>query len=97
MKRLTLLVSIVALVAGACSSPSADSGASDVQTSSTTKAQVSGSTSPDSSTSTLAPDPSVSKPDGPVAPDFTLALASGESFTLSDAAKPVYMVFWAEW
>lgn len=31
------------------------------------------------------------------APDFTLALADGSSFTLSEEAKPVFMVFWAEW
>lgn len=33
----------------------------------------------------------------PDAPDFTLELERGGSFTLSAAAKPVYMVFWAEW
>ncbi|GMQ86597.1 MAG: hypothetical protein BMS9Abin07_2182 [Acidimicrobiia bacterium] len=35
--------------------------------------------------------------DGPPAPDFTLALDGGGSFTLSAEEKPVYMVFWAEW
>lgn len=35
--------------------------------------------------------------EGPVAPDFTLALGDGGVFTLSEGAKPVYMVFWAEW
>jgi hypothetical protein len=43
-----------------------------------------------------------SSPDAPMiegepAPDFTLALADGTSYTLSEGAKPVYMVFWAEW
>jgi hypothetical protein len=33
----------------------------------------------------------------PVAPDFELALAGGGSFRLSAEAKPVYLVFWAEW
>jgi hypothetical protein len=37
------------------------------------------------------------RPDGPDAPDFTLALGQGGSFTLSAEQKPVYMVFWAEW
>jgi hypothetical protein len=32
-----------------------------------------------------------------VAPDFTLDLGDGGSFTLSQGAKPVYLVFWAEW
>lgn len=33
----------------------------------------------------------------PVAPDFTLTLQPEGEFTLSDAGKPVYLVFWAEW
>lgn len=31
------------------------------------------------------------------APEFTLDLADGTSFTLSEAGRPVYLVFWAEW
>lgn len=31
------------------------------------------------------------------APDFSLELASGEVYTLSEGSKPVYLVFWAEW
>jgi hypothetical protein len=37
------------------------------------------------------------RPEGPDAPDFTLALGQGGEFTLSEEQKPVYMVFWAEW
>lgn len=33
----------------------------------------------------------------PVAPDFTLALADGTTFRLYGEARPVYLVFWAEW
>lgn len=53
--------------------------------------------------STVAPNTTVPPADGgaiegPAAPDFTLALGTGsDSFTLSEEAKPVYMVFWAEW
>lgn len=32
-----------------------------------------------------------------VAPDFSLALGDGSTFTLSEEARPVFMVFWAEW
>jgi len=34
---------------------------------------------------------------GEAAPDFTLALGDGSTFTLSETDKPVYLVFWAEW
>lgn len=43
------------------------------------------------------PDASPSGVDGPTAPDFSLVLSDGSTFTLSEGAKPVYMVFWAEW
>jgi len=33
----------------------------------------------------------------PPAPDFTLQLGDGGSYTLSEGSKPVYLVFWAEW
>ncbi|VAW08925.1 hypothetical protein MNBD_ACTINO02-2487 [hydrothermal vent metagenome] len=29
--------------------------------------------------------------------DFTLALADGTSYTLSEADKPAFVIFWAEW
>jgi hypothetical protein len=35
--------------------------------------------------------------EGPAAADFTLALGDGSSFVMSEATKPVYLVFWAEW
>ncbi len=31
------------------------------------------------------------------APDFTLLLGDGTTYTLSQDPKPVYLVFWAEW
>ncbi len=40
------------------------------------------------------PDPDPSRE---LAPDFTLALADGSTFVLSEEARPVFMVFWAEW
>lgn len=36
-------------------------------------------------------------PEGPPAPDFTLALEPSGEFILSQEVKPVFMVFWAEW
>lgn len=35
--------------------------------------------------------------DAQVAPDFSLVLGDGSTFTLSQEARPVFMVFWAEW
>jgi hypothetical protein len=45
----------------------------------------------------VAPAEARQRPDGPAAPDFTLALGQGGEFSLSGEQKPVYMVFWAEW
>lgn len=33
----------------------------------------------------------------PTAPDFSLPLGDGGTFLLSEEARPVYLVFWAEW
>jgi len=35
--------------------------------------------------------------EGTPAPDFSLAMGDGSTFVMSEAAKPVYLVFWAEW
>lgn len=48
-------------------------------------------------TSTTVPGPTTTLSDRPLAPDFTLELADGGEYTLSAGAKPVYLVFWAEW
>lgn len=34
---------------------------------------------------------------GEAAPDFALELGNGGTFVLSEEARPVFMVFWAEW
>ncbi len=47
--------------------------------------------------SAAEPEPSPSGVEGPEAPDFSLVLSDGSTFTLSEGSKPVYMVFWAEW
>lgn len=47
-------------------------------------------------TATVIPDNQPSS-DRQAAPDFTLQLGDGGSYTLSEGAKPVYLVFWAEW
>lgn len=102
MKRLVVVAATFSLLVAACApstsesteGTSSPSSSTIQQDTSTTGAGSSGSTAPDS---TNAPDTSRPPLEGPVAPNFTLALATGEDFVLADAAKPVYMVFWAEW
>ncbi|MCB1246038.1 MAG: hypothetical protein KDB69_02085 [Acidimicrobiia bacterium] len=92
---------VVAILATACagtstatSAPAGTSAVPDTTTTSvTTDAQPPASSQPDDTTTTTE----ATRPDGPPAPDFTMALESGGSFTLSEATDPVYMVFWAEW
>lgn len=53
-------------------------------------------TTPAPETEPVAPEAGVAI-EGPAAPDFTLTLGNGGTYTLSQGAKPVYLVFWAEW
>ncbi len=32
-----------------------------------------------------------------LAPDFSLAMGDGSTFTLAGENRPVYLLFWAEW
>ncbi len=32
-----------------------------------------------------------------LAPDFSITLDDGSTFVLSEATRPTYLVFWAEW
>jgi hypothetical protein len=95
MRSLKALAIMLALVAAACGS-SADAP----QT--TTPTGVATTQPPGVATSTTQPPGDATsttgtEPDGPLAPDFTLALGDGSEFVLSAEQKPVYMVFWAEW
>jgi hypothetical protein len=48
-------------------------------------------------TATTSPEATDTTSGRPAAPDFTLELGDGGTYTLSEGAKPVYLVFWAEW
>ena len=102
MKRLTVFIAL-ALVVAACASPASQPETGTQAAPSTQDTASSNSTSPPSSSGTDAPSPTGDTtapkppPEGPSAPDFTLDLQPEGSFTLSAAAKPVYIVFWAEW
>ena len=105
MKRLALVLAVVTVAAACSSSSDTQQDAADTQQV-TTVPQVTpndGSTPTTLTTdsigddgATLVPSPTIPE-DAPPAPDFTLALGDGTSFTLSEESKPVYMIFWADW
>lgn len=99
MRRIVAPVAF-ALVLGACGGSDTGSTAAPTTTvggtaPSTTEAP--GTTSGPTTTGAPAETTTRVPPDGEPAPDFTLALGDGGTFTLSDEQKPVYMIFWAEW
>lgn len=55
------------------------------------------STAESAPVTTTAPAGPTTTSDRPLAPDFTLELGEGGTYTLSEGEKPVYLVFWAEW
>ncbi|MGH3650256.1 MAG: hypothetical protein ACRDU9_06050 [Acidimicrobiia bacterium] len=98
MRRLLLPLTVLALVLAACASPDGVETSSTVATTvTTTPKQGPGSTSLQEATTTTSAEVTGTTSDRPLAPDFTLQLGEGGSYTLSEGSKPVYLVFWAEW
>ncbi|GMQ97547.1 MAG: hypothetical protein BMS9Abin17_0045 [Acidimicrobiia bacterium] len=98
MRRVALLVSLMMVAAACASGPQTAAVDGSANSPATTTPGSSDETGAQGATP--APGEAVDlfpRPEGPSAPDFTMALASGESFTLSNEQKPVYMIFWAEW
>lgn len=105
MKRFAMFLALLT-VAAACSStddaapttdiaPGADAGTTATIVVPTDDSNTTRDSMGDSGAS-LVPNATIA-PEGPDAPDFTMALADGDTFTLSEEAKPVYMIFWADW
>lgn len=96
MRRLPLSLAFV-LMAVACGG--AAEAVSGQASASTDVQQSSEATTPPATGAAPSSTDTVTTPtnEGPPAPDFTLALGDGGSYTLSQGAKPVYMIFWAEW
>ena len=101
MKRIALFLAVLT-VAAACSSTDDTATAPDaVSDSAPTTAGATEDTNATTdsigdSGASLVPNATIA-PEGPAAPNFTMALADGGTFTLSEEAKPVYMIFWADW
>jgi hypothetical protein len=105
VRRLHLLTAALALVVVACAAEDAGPTATtEGGQLSTSQPSDSGSGElPDSAeepaptTTTTAPEATETTSGRPSAPDFSLELGEGGTYTLSGGAKPVYLVFWAEW
>jgi cytochrome oxidase Cu insertion factor (SCO1/SenC/PrrC family) len=76
-------LAVFAVVAAACGGGTSTTQAGQAPPAPSSPAELSATTKP--------------PVDGPLAPDFTLTLADGSMFTLSQEQKPVYIIFWAEW
>lgn len=91
---------MLGLVLAACSPGSGTeptvSDTADSATSSTTESSPSSQPDPEGTTTTESGETTTTS-DRERAPDFTLALGEGGTYTLSEGTKPVFMVFWAEW
>ena len=95
VRRLVPIVVLLAACSGA-SLASVDTTESPVTTetpgnTAATQAEI------DTTTNLASDGPSTTASGRPVAPDFTLELNDGGTYTLSEGEKPVYLVFWAEW
>lgn len=91
------MVVSLGLVLAACAG-TAEEAPGSTSASPTTSAGNTTSLPDDVTTQPTPPsDNTVTTSDRPLAPDFTLVLGDGGAYTLSEAAKPVYLVFWAEW
>lgn len=99
MRILVSLISILALAA--CSSGAGSTSTTGDTTPATSVANdtetTAMTTDPVETTTTSAAGNTRADSDRPLAPDFTLELGEGGSYTLSEEARPVYLVFWAEW
>jgi hypothetical protein len=92
--RRIVLVAAVAVLA-ACGTGSEPSTTPAPETSAVLPPATTPTTS--APTTTGRSDPAATTVPADSAPDFSLDLGSGGTFVLSEEARPVFMVFWAEW
>lgn len=89
-----ILVSLVAACAGTGVQADTTEGTAAATTAATPVSEATTSSQPGPTTTAAT---ATSEAGRPVAPDFTLELGDGGEYRLSRGAKPVYLVFWAEW
>ncbi len=110
MRRLVYMLVAISLLVAACGGDSTSTSTAPAAGASDTVSDVTPSTepAPDSTANTTgtattdtteepSAGPITTDFDGPTAADFTIDLNKTGSFTLSEEARPVYLVFWAEW
>ncbi len=113
MRRIFLLLAAAAILLAACggaatvstsfeelSSDTAPTPSTDGQSGGDETETTSADETPADETPVVEDEPVVARVtdfDGPTAPDFTIDLNKTGTFTLSEEARPVYLVFWAEW
>lgn len=98
VQRRLLVIALTALAVAGCSQESTTE--TTIATGPGVTESVPGTTgTTQEQTTTTAPSggPTTTVSDRPLAPDFTLELGDGGAYTLSEGARPVYLVFWAEW
>ncbi len=93
MRRLAPLVLVVVACGGTADTASPTTAAP------TTTVIASTTVAPGATTTTSAATTTTVRvrPEGDQAPDFTVQLGEGGTFTLSEHGRPVYLLFWAEW
>ena len=105
MHRRIATVSLLAVVIAACGpsavgeqpSPTSETVATTTSPAEPATSTAEATTTSDPSEATTTSPETTTTSDREVAPDFTLELGDGGSYTLSEGEKPVYLVFWAEW
>lgn len=98
MRRMFGSLAALAVVLAACNPAGTEPAASTTPASSTSSSLTTVTSDTEGqATTTPSPTTTVVTSDRPLAPDFTLELGDGGSYTLSAGSKPVYLVFWAEW
>ena len=104
--RTTAAIALFALVVAGCGDDAPQTASTVTSSSSTTTSTVASTTTAGDTTAPAATSSTTSeatttttrpRPEGDDAPDFTVELGEGGTFTLSEEQKPVYMIFWAEW